>query len=53
MPTIHFSQKTTGARERYSAGLTDIGPGRSKLCGSSSAEDLKVHTETEFSRRRH
>jgi len=52
MPTIHFGQTTTGARERYSAGLTDFGPGRSKLCGTSSAEDLKVHSETEFSRRR-
>jgi len=53
MPTIHLGQTTRGARERYSAGLTDFGPGRAKLCGTSSAEDLKVHSETEFSRRRH
>jgi hypothetical protein len=47
MPTIHFGQTTTATRERYSAGLTDFGPGRSKLCGTRSAEDLKVHSETE------
>ena len=38
MPTI--SQTTTATREQYSAGLTDFGPGRSKLCGTSADADL-------------
>jgi hypothetical protein len=40
---IHFHQTTTSTPEQYVAGLTDFGPGRSKLFGNSSDEYLKVH----------
>jgi hypothetical protein len=40
---IHFHQTTTLTPEQYVAGLTDFGPGRSKLFGNSADEDLKVH----------
>jgi hypothetical protein len=43
MPTIHLSETTTVTPERFVAGLTDFGPGRSKLFGNSSDEYLKVH----------
>jgi hypothetical protein len=40
---IHFHQTTTLTPEQYIAGLTDFGPGRSKLFGRSADEYLKVH----------
>jgi len=40
---IHFHQTTTLTPEQYIAGLTDFGPGRSKLFGSSVDEYLRVH----------
>jgi hypothetical protein len=43
MPTIHLHQTTTLTPEQYVAGLTDFGPGRSKLFGNSADEYLKVH----------
>ena len=43
MSTIHLHQTTTLTREQYIAGLTDFGPGRSKLFGNSTDEYLKVH----------
>jgi len=43
MPTIHFHQTTTLTPEQYIAGLTDFGPGRSKLFGNSADGYLKVH----------
>ena len=43
MPTIHFHQTTRLTPEQYVAGLTDFGPGRSKLFGNSVDEYLKVH----------
>ena len=43
MSTIHFKQTTTVTPEQYVAGLTDFGPGRSKLFGNSADEYLKVH----------
>jgi hypothetical protein len=43
MSTIHLHQTTTSTPEQYVAGLTDIGPGRSKLFGNSADEYLKVH----------
>ncbi|HZV87522.1 MAG TPA: hypothetical protein VFF95_08255 [Candidatus Binatus sp.] len=43
MPTIHLHQTTTSTPEQYVAGLTDFGPGRSKLFGNSADEYLKVH----------
>ena len=43
MSTIHLHQVTTLTPEQYIAGLTDFGPGRSKLFGNSADEYLKVH----------
>jgi hypothetical protein len=40
---IRFHQTTTLTPEQYVAGLTDFGPGRSKLFGNSADEYLKVH----------
>jgi hypothetical protein len=43
MSTIHLHQTTTSTPEQYVAGLTDFGPGRSKLFGNSADGYLKVH----------
>ena len=43
MSTIHIHQTTTSTPEQFLAGLTDFGPGRSKLFGNSADEYLKVH----------
>ena len=43
MSRIHLHQTTTLTPEQYVAGLTDFGPGRSKLFGNSADEYLKVH----------
>jgi hypothetical protein len=43
MSTIHFHQTTTSTPEQFIAGLTDFGPGRSKLFGNSADDYLKVH----------
>ena len=43
MRTIHLHQTTILTPEQYIAGLTDFGPGRSKLFGNSADEYLKVH----------
>jgi hypothetical protein len=43
MSTIHLHQRTTLTPEQYILGLTDFGPGRSKLFGNSADEYLKVH----------
>ena len=40
---IHFHRTTRLTPEQYIAGLTDFGPGRSKLFGNSADEYLKVH----------
>jgi len=45
MSTIRFHQTTTLTPEQYIAGLTDFGPGRSKLFGNSADEYLKVHSK--------
>jgi hypothetical protein len=44
MATIHMHQTTTLTPAQYIAGLTDFGPGRSKLFGNSADEYLKVHS---------
>jgi len=44
MSTIHLHQTTTLTPAQYIAGLTDFGPGRSKLFGNSADEYLKVHS---------
>jgi hypothetical protein len=43
MSTIHLHRTTTLTPEQYIAGLTDFGPGRSRLFGNSADEYLKVH----------
>jgi hypothetical protein len=43
MSSIHLHQATTLTPEQYIAGLTDFGPGRSKLFGNSTDEYLAVH----------
>jgi len=40
---IHFHRSTTLTPEQYVAGLTNFGPGRSKLFGNSADDYLKVH----------
>ncbi len=45
MSTIHFKETTTATPEQFVAGLTDFGPGRSKLFGKSADEYLKVHDQ--------
>ena len=42
MSTIHLHRTTSLTPEQYIAGLTDFGPGRSKLFGNSADEYLKV-----------
>ena len=43
MSTIHLHRTSTATPEQYIAGLTDFGPGRSKLFGNSADAYLKVH----------
>ena len=43
MATIHFHQTTTSTPEQFVAGLTDFGPGRSKVFPNSADSYLKVH----------
>ena len=45
MATIHFHETTTATPEQFVAGLTDFGPGRSKLFGNSADDYLKVHDQ--------
>ena len=47
MSTINLHQTTTLTPEQYIAGLTDFGPGRSKLFGNSADEYLKVHQRSQ------
>ena len=46
MSTIRFHQTTILTPEQFIAGLTDFGPGRSKLFGNSTDEYLKVHSQS-------
>ena len=45
MSTIHFHQSTTSTPEQFVTGLTDFGPGRSKVFAKSADSYLKVHRE--------
>jgi hypothetical protein len=45
MATVHFNQTTTLTPEQYIAGLTDFGPGRSKLFGNSADDYLEVYSQ--------
>jgi hypothetical protein len=44
MSTIHLHQTTTLTPEQYVTGLTDFGPGRSKLFANSADQYLNVHS---------
>jgi hypothetical protein len=43
MSTIHLNKRTTLTPDQYVAGLTDFGPGRSKVFSNSADDYLKVH----------
>ena len=43
MSTIHLHRTTSATPEQYVTGLTDFGPGRSKIFGNSADEYLQVH----------
>jgi hypothetical protein len=45
MATIHLHQTTTATPGQFLAGLTDFGPGRSKIFPNSADGDLKVHDQ--------
>ena len=45
MSTIHLHQPTSATPEQFVAGLTDFGPGRSKLFPNSADDNLKVHSQ--------
>ena len=45
MYTIHYKLRTTATPEQFIAGLTDFGPGRSKLFGNTTDDYLKVHKQ--------
>jgi hypothetical protein len=45
MATIHLHQTTTATPEQFLAGLTDFGPGRSKIFPNSADGYLKVHSQ--------
>jgi len=47
MATLHFHETTTSTPEQFIAGLTDFGPGRSKLFGNSADDYLKVHDKSD------
>ena len=45
MTAIHFTEVTTSTPEQFIAGLTDFGPGRSKLFANSHDDYLQVHDQ--------
>ena len=45
MPTLHFHETTTSTPAQFVAGLTDFGPGRSKLFANSSDGYLEVYSQ--------
>jgi hypothetical protein len=45
MATIRLHQTTTATPEQFLAGLTDFGPGRSKIFPNSADGYLKVHDQ--------
>ena len=50
MATIHLHQTTTSTPEQFIAGLTDFGPGRSKLFGNSADDYLMSTTKAPIRR---
>jgi hypothetical protein len=45
MATIHYHENTSSTPQQFVAGITDFGPGRSKLFGNSADEYLEVHDQ--------
>lgn len=45
MSTMHLHQTTRATPEQFLAGVTDFGPGRSKIFGLSADDHLKVHSK--------
>jgi|SRR5581483_6230775 len=45
MATLHYHENTISTPEQFVAGVTDFGPGRSKLFGNSADGYLKVHSK--------
>ena len=45
MSTLHIHRATTATPEQFVAGLTDFGPGRSKLFPNSADDHLEVHAQ--------
>ena len=45
MVTIHLHQTTTASPAQFLAGITDFGPGRSKIFPNSAGGYLKVHEQ--------
>ena len=45
MATIHLHKRTTATPEQFLAGLTDFGPGRSKIFPNSAYGYLTVHDQ--------
>jgi hypothetical protein len=45
MATVHLRQTTIATPEQFLAGLTDVGPGRSKIFPNSANGYLKVHDQ--------
>src|SRR5262245_2709648 len=45
MSTMHIHQTTTATPQQFVAGLTDFGPGRSKLFPNSADDYLEVHEQ--------
>jgi hypothetical protein len=48
MSTLHFKATTTSTPQQYVAGLTDFGPGRSKIFPNSADGDPRWSTNEEW-----
>ena len=46
MTTIRLHETTTATPDQFVAGLTDFGPGRSKLFANSADDGLQVHSKS-------
>jgi hypothetical protein len=44
MATVHFDRETTATPDQFIAGLTDFGPGRSKIFGNSADDYVEVYS---------
>src|SRR5262245_23271424 len=46
MATLHFHETTSSTPEQFVAGLTDFGPGRSKLFPNSADDYVEVYSQS-------